>query len=95
MSYSFTVRAANKQAAKAAVAAKFDEVATQQACHHRDKAQACAAADAFVDLLNDDDSKDVVVAINGSLMGQWTGSDVTLIESAAVSITAYAAKRES
>ncbi len=95
MSYSFTVRAANKQAAKVAVAAKFEEVATQQACHQRDKAQTCAAANAFVDLLNPDDSKDVVVTINGSLTGRWTGSDVTTIESAAVSITAYAAKRES
>lgn len=77
MSYSFNVRAATKALAKLAVAAKFAEVATAQACHERDKKQALAAADAFIDLVSDDDTKDISVAMNGYLTGQWTGSDVT------------------
>ena len=94
MSYSFGVRAANKAAAKQAVREKFDQVALQQTCHERDKAQAIAAADAFIDLVVDDDSKDVVVSMSGSLMGQWSDSDVVRIENAAVSVSAGLAKRE-
>lgn len=60
-----------------------------QSCHQRDQAQAQAAADAFIDLLVDDDTKDVVVSMNGSLMGKWTGTDVTTIEGAAVSVSAH------
>lgn len=94
MSYSFGVRAASKAAAKLAVREKFDQMALQQACHERDKAQALAAADAFIDLVVEDDSKDIVVSMNGSLMGQWSGSDVVRIENAAVSVSAGLANRE-
>lgn len=94
MSYSFQIRAANKAAAKAAVAAKFDQTAGTQACHARDKVQALAAADAFIDLLTDDESKDVSVTMSGSLSGQWQGSDVTSISSANLSVTAYQVNRE-
>lgn len=88
MSYSFQIRAATKAAAKLAVAAKFEEVATQQKCHERDKAQALAAADAFVDLVSDDETKDVVVTMNGYLSGRWEGSDVVFIGDANVNVTA-------
>ncbi|MES2685500.1 MAG: hypothetical protein V4706_01695 [Pseudomonadota bacterium] len=94
MSYSFTVRASDKQAAKTAIAAKLEEVVATQACHHRDKAQAQAAADAFVDLLSDDDGKDIVVNINGYLTGHWEGSDVTRIEGASIGVSAGLSKRE-
>lgn len=94
MSYSFTVRAANKAAVKLAVAAKFEEAAKAQTCHERDKAQALAAADAFVDLLEVDDNKDVQVVMSGSLTGHWTATDVTSIQGASVSVSAYLMTRE-
>lgn len=93
MSYSFNVRGANKAEAKTKVAAKLTEAAAAQSCHARDQQQAQAVADAFIDLLADDDSKDVVVSMNGSLMGKWTGTDVTIIEAAAVSVSAYLATK--
>lgn len=94
MSYSFTVRAPNKTAAKAAVVEKFDQAVGNQKCHERDRAQALAAADAFVDLVADDDSKDVYVNMAGSLQGTWEGSDVTRISSANLSITAALMDRQ-
>lgn len=94
MSYSFSLRAGSKALAKAAVAAKLDEAISFQKCHERDRAQALATADAFIDLLPDDESKDVAVSMSGSLMGKWDGSDVVLIESANVSFTASLATRE-
>lgn len=93
MSYSFTVRAASKALAKQAVAAKLAEVAHQQACHERDKAQAQAAADAFVDLLSDQPGKDVVVNMSGYLSGVWQGSDVESISSANLQVSASLAGR--
>lgn len=89
MSYSLGVRAATKEAAKAAVRVKFAEIVAGQQCHQRDQAAALAAADAQVDLLADDDTKDVAVSMSGSLTGQWSGSDVTRIEGASVSVSAY------
>lgn len=76
MSYSLSVRAASKQDAKVGVAAEMAKVAGGQKCHARDMVAACNAANAFIDQLADDDSKDVTVIMNGSLSGQWSGSDV-------------------
>ena len=94
MSYSFALRAATKAAALAAVIAKMDEVAAQQACHQRDKAQAVAAAESFLNLLPDDDARDVTVNMSGYLSGQWQGSDVVEISAANVMVAVGLAKRE-
>lgn len=68
MSYSLSVKAADKAAAKEAVAAKFDEmVVAQQPIHARDRAAVLATAGAMIDLLADDDTKDVSVSCNGHL----------------------------
>lgn len=67
MSYSFSVTAANKAAAKAAVAAKFDEVVASQPIHARDRAVALANAGAAIDALADDDALHVGVNLSGSL----------------------------
>lgn len=93
MSYSFTVKAATKQMAKAEVALQFEKAVAAQACHERDRLQALSAANAFIDLLAEDESKDVVVAMNGILTGQWQGSDVTQIEGASLSVSAYLSPR--
>lgn len=71
MSYGFQVRAASKAEAKQAVAAKFAEIVAQQPVHARDQAAVLANADAVIDLLQDDDSKDVSVSCNGYL--SYTG----------------------
>lgn len=73
MSYSFGVKAANKAEAKAAVAAKFDEVVSQQPSHAKDKDAVLANASAVIDLLADDENKDVSVSCNGYI--SWNGTD--------------------
>lgn len=65
MSYSFSVIAANKAAAKSAVAAKFDEVVATQPIHARDRAAALGNANAAIDLLVDDATLHVSVSVNG------------------------------
>ncbi len=94
MSYSFSVKAANKSEAKAKVAAELEKAAQAQSCHERDKHQAQAAADAFIDLLVEDESNDVYVSMSGSLTGIWTDGDVTTITGASVSVNAGLATRQ-
>lgn len=93
MSYSFSLRAADKAAAKAAVSAKFDEVVAAQACHARDRAFVLAAADAAIDLVADDPDRDLSVAMSGSLSGTWEGSDVTTVTGVSVTINAGLVQR--
>lgn len=88
MSYSFNIRAATKAQAKVEVAAKMAETAAAQKCHARDLPQAVSAAHAFIDTLSDDDGKDVQVSMSGYLTGEWTGSDVTRINGASISVSA-------
>ena len=74
MSYSFQVKTATKAEAKAAVEKAFDEqVIPQQAVHARDKAAALANANAMIDLLEDNDSKDINVSCYSSV--GWAGGD--------------------
>jgi lipopolysaccharide export system protein LptC len=98
MSYGFTVRAATAAEAKQKVAAELDKVVASQSVHARDRAQAQAAADAFVDLLAQDDTMDVEVRINGSVGWRTplaTGGEAALpLTAAAVSVSAYQLPRE-
>jgi len=94
MSYSFQVRAATKAQAKQKVEDEFVKVVGHQVYHECDKAQAMAAANAFIDLVDEDSTKDVAVNMSGSLCGRWEGSDVVAIESANVGVTAYLVARE-
>lgn len=88
MSYSFQIRAKTKAEAMVAVAQRLDEIATGQHCHKRDKDEALSTARLFVNLLPDNDAKEVTVTMSGSLSGQWQGSDVTVISSVNVMVTA-------
>lgn len=97
MSYSFGVKAPTKAAAKEAVAAKFDEIVGQQPIHARDRAAVLANANTVIDLLADDDSKDVAVSCNGYL--SWNGSgeftpETAPVGTASVSCSASNAHRE-
>lgn len=88
MSYSFQIRAKTKNDAIEAIAKKLDEIAAAQHCHERDKQEAIVTARMFVNLLPDNEAKEVAVTMSGSLAGQWQGSDVTLISSANINATA-------
>lgn len=76
MSYSISAKAGTKELAKAAVALKFDEIVSSQPIHARDRAAILANAGAAIDLLADDDTKDIAVSCNGSVIwngvGEWT-----------------------
>lgn len=72
MSYSFSIRAATKAAAIAAAAVKLDEVVAQQPVHKVDRDQALAAVEAFVNILPDDEARDVSLSVHGSV--GWMGS---------------------
>lgn len=67
MSYSFTVRAATKAEAKSKVADELAKVVEAQPVHAEDRPEAQAAADAFIDLIKEDETKELQVSVNGSL----------------------------
>lgn len=87
MSYSIGVRAASKAEAKQALADKFDTtVMPHQKVHAKDRDQALAAAAAFIDLLPEDESKDLSVSMSGSLSGDWQGGDLVNLTGAGVNV---------
>lgn len=90
MSYSFNVRASTKAEAKSKIAAELEKIAVSQPSHAADRAQAQAAAEAFVDVLAEDADRDVQVAVNGWL--SWSESGV--FTSACVGVTASLVNRE-
>jgi hypothetical protein len=76
MSYSITARGATKALALAALAATFDSnVLATQPVHSADKQQALAAAESYVGILPDDDTKDVSITMHGSVSWQNVGPD--------------------
>lgn len=95
MSYSFNVKAADKAAAKVAVEAKFDEtVVAQQPVHARDRAAVLANANTVIDLLADDETKDVSVSCNGYVSWSKGGVDDAQFNTASVACNASHAIRE-
>jgi hypothetical protein len=91
MSYSFSLKAVSKSAAKSAVAAEFDKVIESQPIHARDKEAALASAGAVIDLLADGDPRNIAVSVNGSLGWTETLRDDASnpLQSASVSVSAY------
>ncbi len=98
MSYSFTFQAADKAQAKEKAAAEFDKVVSSQPLHARDRDPVLAAVSAFVDLIADDESKDIYVSVSGSVGWQSTlapGGEATLpLSAASVAVAAYHTQRE-
>ena len=95
MSYSFTITAANKALALAAVAAQLDAVVAAQPSHEVDRLQAQQTAELFVGLLPDDAERDVRVSMNGSVGGTWLSDNrVAVLGSVAVGVGAYLAARQ-
>jgi len=71
MSYSFQVRGASIAAALALAATAFEEVVASQPNHAADKAPALATAEALAGILHPDESKDVVINMNGYLSWKY------------------------
>lgn len=94
MSYSFSVKAATRDGAKQQVADKLAEVLAGQPSHASDVKQAQAAADAFIDLLGEDDSKEVLVNMSGSLSWEWIDGTVTKITGANINVSAWLAQKK-
>lgn len=85
MSYSFSVKAPTKAAAKDNVSDQFDVVVNGQPTHEVDRAAVKAAAGAFIDMLAEpQDGDEIVVSINGSL--SWSSENV--YTSAAMNVNA-------
>lgn len=77
MSYSFNVRAADKADARAKVAAELDKVVASQPIHEIDRAQAEAAAEAFLSLLGEPGAQqEISVSVSGSIC-RWDSDVVT------------------
>ncbi len=95
MSYSLKLRAVSKLALIAAVAAQLDEIAVQQPPHEKDKGAANAAAAACINVLPDDETKDVEIAMGGSINTRLCGpaSEMTTVTGASVSVSAYLVDR--
>lgn len=89
MSYSFSVRAGTKAEALEKLAEALDNVVALQPIHSADRAQAQAAAEAFLEVLPEKaDDKDFSVNVSGSVGWLGTPGVDAVITSAGVSISA-------
>jgi formaldehyde-activating enzyme involved in methanogenesis len=77
------VRGANKVAVIAAVSDELENVVASQPIHAADQAQAKAAAESFIGVLPDDDTKDIAVSVNG-----WVTTSDGIVQGASVSVSA-------
>lgn len=75
MSYSFDFTVATKEEAKTRAASELDGVLTYQPVHAKDRDAALATATAFIDLLADDDTKDIRVSVAGSVSWPYDVND--------------------
>jgi hypothetical protein len=66
MSYSFTVRAADKNEAVEKLSAEYDNIVNSQPVHSVDREQAQAAVEAFINLVREDEKQDILVSVSGS-----------------------------
>jgi hypothetical protein len=71
MSYSFSVKADTKEAAKVAVSDAFDKVVESQPIHARDKAAALTNAAAVIDLLTDPAPEGSAINVSCSGYVNW------------------------
>jgi hypothetical protein len=67
MSYSFSAKASTKQALADAVVDELGKVVASQPAHAADAEQAGTAVESFADLLQDDDTRDYLASVSGSL----------------------------
>lgn len=89
MSYSFSVRASSKVEASKKVSDELVKVLQSQPVHTEDNKQASDVAEAFIALLENDETKDIAVSMNGSIGKAETG-----VRSASVTVSANLVDKE-
>lgn len=89
MSYSFNIKADTKEHAVDMVRARMRQVSEQQPVHNKDDLHVVATAKTFIDMLQDDDARDVQVSVNGSISTTEGGA-----QSIAVSLSAHLVNRQ-
>lgn len=96
MSYSFTVRGATKAEAIKKIGAELRKVVTTQPFHAADRAQARAAAKAFIGVLPDAaDGQEFCVSVSGSVGWVGTlGEADNMLTSAGISVSAVLVTKE-
>ena len=87
MSYSFSVRGATVALALAAASDAFAKVVESQPVHAADMEPSLGAASVFAELLKPDESKDVVISMNGYLSWHHTQTPEQSPEFTGVSVT--------
>jgi hypothetical protein len=95
VSYSINFTVPSKAEAKARVASEMDSIVASQPIHAKDRGPVIAIAESFIDLLRDDESKDVQVQISGYLAYDGYSFDPTNpnLTTASVSAIAYSVPR--
>lgn len=72
MSYSFSVRGADKASVRASISAELDKVVAQQPIHAADRAQAEANANGVIDVIPEPSAgEEISATVNGYV--QWRG----------------------
>lgn len=73
MSYSFTVKCADKAALKLAVTCELAKVIEAQAVHETDADQAFVTAESFINLMQNDPARDMICLVRGSIWKNKSG----------------------
>jgi hypothetical protein len=95
MSYSFSARGATKAEVIGKVSAELDKVVASQPIHSADRAQAQAAAEAFVAIIPaNDEGKDFYVSVSGSVGWRGNLGVDSIITSASVNVSASLIAKE-
>ena len=96
MSYSFSVRGATKADVINNAAAELDKVVASQPIHAADRAQAQAAAEAFLGIIpGKDDDQDFYLYVSGSVGWKGTlGAADQVLTSASVNVSASLIAKE-
>ena len=86
MSYSFSVTASTKHEVKAKAKTEFDSIVANQPSHEKDRVYALASILSALEILADDDTKDIRVDCHGSL--SWV-NDAENITGVTLGVGAY------
>lgn len=85
MSYNFSIRAADKAAAKAQVAEKVAEVVHSQPVHAVDQSAILANANAFIDMLPEaKEDHEIAGNLSGYVSGEWANGELVELTSARI-----------
>lgn len=97
MSYSFTFRATTKHEARTHAREEFAKIVEFQPVHIQDQELALTALELYLGVLTEDDSRDIQVAMHGSISYEWAAelvpAEVPLV-AAAVSVSAHFVPKE-